>query len=488
MSMQLQLWREFKKRRNSTKYPAASADDFKDVLLKENTSLMKPVFIVSSVNWTWNYAWWNGRYYYINDIYSASNNMFELVCELDVLASFRHYIGLYSTLISRTSETTSGTGWDPAVIDDLYPPTGEPLTKEQAYVPISDFTLTRSEGTIVLGTVGQHGSRFYVMSFTEFADVCRYLFPGFSSSLDFATWLNTSITQAEVGGLQSILANIAILHWLPIRFSALTDITATSQSIIYIGNWAVDVHATVADPVLEITGSSLHNILNASYMFKDRDDGGSRGRWEYLSPYASYSIFIPPFGLIPIDGMYLYQSAGTGNNYITVNYDIDILTGNTTMILTAPVRLDPPTDNKIVGTFRTNLAFDVKTGGTSSNVAGIVSTAGSVALAAYTGGASAAVGAIASSAKNLIPETSQIGGGVTGPYPDLTTGVRTYATYFDPIGENRAELGRPLGKVAQISTFQDHFVQTARAKIEIPGHEEEMIKINVMLDEGIFYE
>ena len=61
------------------------------------------------------------------------------------------------------------------------------------------------------------------------------------------------------------------------------------------------------------------------------------------------------------------------------------------------------------------------------------------------------------------------------------------ATYFDPIEENRAELGRPLGKLKQISTLSG-YVQTAKAQLAIAGHEEEMTKVNAILDSGFFYE
>ena len=62
-----------------------------------------------------------------------------------------------------------------------------------------------------------------------------------------------------------------------------------------------------------------------------------------------------------------------------------------------------------------------------------------------------------------------------------------YATYFDPIDENQAELGRPLAEVKTISTLSG-FVQCADAKLAIPGHAEEMVEVNTLLNSGIFYE
>ena len=97
----------FKKRRNSTKQADGSGGSASfPVRLKENTSMMRPVFMISTVNWNWNYASWDGRFYYVIDIVSQANEYFEVHCELDVLATFKTDIGNYTTLLMSWTRST----------------------------------------------------------------------------------------------------------------------------------------------------------------------------------------------------------------------------------------------------------------------------------------------------------------------------------------------------------------------------------------------
>ena len=87
----------------------------------------------------------------------------------------------------------------------------------------------------------------------------------------------------------------------------------------------------------------------------------------------------------------------------------------------------------------------------------------------------------------MIPQSAVVGGGVSGPTPDLGATWYAYATYFDPIEENKAEFGRPLAEIRTISSLGG-FVQCANAQLAIAGHEEEMSKVNQILTSGFFYE
>lgn len=454
----------FSKRRNSTKRPTGGTT--KSVVLKENTSFMRPAFVVSSVTWAWNYceAWQN--YYYITDIVAEANGLFRVECELDVMATFKVSIGAYTTLIARAAADDNLN-----VVDTIYPAKAGPETKRAQISNGGIFTGTIQNGTVVMGTVGNDGQHFYVMSWARFSSVCYWLFPALG--MDFGQWALLEAGQALAGGNNTILQSITLLKWLPITYTSISGLlTATADT--HIGNWTMP-HANS-----EITGSAIGQILGTLITFPARDDAGARGKWLYTSPFAEYSVYIPPFGLISVDGNYLLKSG----MQITADIMAEIVTGNVTLRLYYALGNSAP---KMIGVYNANVGLDMRAGGGVANIGGIASGIGGAVASAISDNYMGAAASLASAAQSFIPQGSQIGGGVSGPTPDIAQPWFAYATYYDPIDENNAELGRPLGEVRTISTLPG-FVQCANAQLAIMGHEEEMVKINGILNTGFFYE
>ena len=77
------------KRRNSTLQPTLSASY--DCILKQPVSIDNPTFIIqdSSFNMALNYAKWENTYYFIDRIVSVRNNVWEVSCVIDVLATYK---------------------------------------------------------------------------------------------------------------------------------------------------------------------------------------------------------------------------------------------------------------------------------------------------------------------------------------------------------------------------------------------------------------
>lgn len=464
--MNVTFYSGFEKRRNSTKRPTGGTS--KSVALKENTSLMRPAFLVSDVTWSWNYCTAWQYYYYITDIVAESNGLFRVECEVDVLATFKVSIGNYTTLISRAAADQN---YD--VIDSIYPAMARPTTKRTSIANPGIFTTNRSNGTYIVGVIGTGGVKFLAMDQSKFSAFCRTLMPAWSGGT-IDTWLFTQIDQAFVGGLGSILQNIVLLKWLPVSFTSISPLT-TPDSNIHVGNFIVP----------NFTGNVLQSattiqLLGQTITFPDRDDAGARGRWLYQQPFASYSVYIPPFGLLNIDGAYM---AGSGRQ-VTADIMIEAVSGNVTLRLYYALGARGV---KMIGVYNADISQNVAIGGASADVGGFIGgVAGAIAAYAQEQWAGV-IGGIASAASAGVPNTSTAGGGISGPSPDLDAVWYAYATYFDPIEENRAELGRPLAEVRQISSLSG-YVQCADAHCPIMGYEAEMIKVNEMLNTGIFYE
>lgn len=468
--MNIILYSGFYKRRNSTKQPSGGTSF--TVALKENTSMMRPHFLIHTVDWSWNYAQWGPRYYYVTDIVSESNNLFRVECELDTLATFRADIGAYSTLISRADSAFSG-----EVVDSIYPAKTNPYTLNASASTAGMFTTNRSSGSVVMGVMGGTGLKFLIMSRTQFDALCSVLFPAFTQSP--VTWFNSTITEALVGGLNTIMDAIVLLKWIPIDVSvAQSQLGLTAVSSFYLG--PLQIQATGSAAVYELTGNSVVTVAARQITFPDRNYSGvsQRGDWLYMQPFASFTLTAPPFGNIAIDGSFLIPSQLT----IQATVRAEILSGNAQLVLTYY-----DSGYKMIGRYNTCVAYDIKAGGSSYNVGGVVSGAASAALSYVAKDYAGMAGSIASAAASLIPQPAHAGSGISGPSPDMDSPWYAESTYYNPIEENRTELGRPLGEIRQISTLSG-FVQTAAAKLAIPGHAEEMVEVNNMLNSGIFYE
>lgn len=465
--MNIVLYTDFSKRRNSTKRPSGGIS--KSVVLKDGTSYMRPQFLCSSPQWPFgvNYASWGDSYYYVDDIVAEGNNLYRFVCSLDVLATFKTDIGNYSTMISRAAADQN---YD--IIDTIYPAKLRPITKQATIANPGLFTTNRANGCFMLGTVGSGGIKFFLLTPIELTTLFLTLFPKFSADT-ISNWIEKQITQAPVGGLNTIIQNIVLLKWLPISYSAVSDLI-TRVSEVTIGNFSTSISAGA------IEGNTTKQVALSSIQFPDRDDAGARGRWLYSDPFASYSLYAPPFGMINIDASYM-TSAGRN---LTAQLLADVVSGNITLRLYYGLSYSGP---KMVGVYNANISQDLKAGGSSASMGGVlggVAGAISSAISQNVGGVLSSIGTAVNAG---VPKASVVGGGVSGPSPDLSAPWAAYATYYDPIEENRAELGRPLAEVRQIGTLSG-FVQTADASLSIPGHVAEMEEVNGLLNTGIFYE
>ena len=76
-----------------------------NVLLKDDVSILKPVFRVKDVRSiiTYNYLYCSDlqRYYFIDDIVSVNNDLWEISCHVDVLETYKNSILGQTAVIKR---------------------------------------------------------------------------------------------------------------------------------------------------------------------------------------------------------------------------------------------------------------------------------------------------------------------------------------------------------------------------------------------------
>lgn len=138
------------KRRNSTLQPTLTTSF--DVLLKTPTSLHTPTFTINAASFDYNYLKWGDRYYFVTDVTSRNNSLWEVSAVCDVLATFKTDILASTQFVSYSSENTSTWLADTRI----------PLLQSTNTDYRTTLTgILSTIGTYILTVVGENGSVIY---------------------------------------------------------------------------------------------------------------------------------------------------------------------------------------------------------------------------------------------------------------------------------------------------------------------------------------
>lgn len=143
------------KRKNSTKQPTGSGTTY-NVNLKSGTSFISPTFLLEiSGTPDYNYLVFNGWYYFVTDIISIRNDLWEIVCRIDPLATAKGDILASTQFVSYSS--SSGSTW----LAD----TRIPLLKSTTVDSNSSLTgILSNIGCYILTVVGKAACVSYAIS------------------------------------------------------------------------------------------------------------------------------------------------------------------------------------------------------------------------------------------------------------------------------------------------------------------------------------
>lgn len=100
------------KRKNSTMLPSGVGGSI-DVALKNSTSFLSPTFLVSATLIDWNYCLYGERYYFVTDVISVRNNLWEVHCVEDYLATWKAAILASAQYVEYSSNVFSEKLYDP---------------------------------------------------------------------------------------------------------------------------------------------------------------------------------------------------------------------------------------------------------------------------------------------------------------------------------------------------------------------------------------
>lgn len=462
----------FSKRSKSTAQPTGGT--VINVNLKDGTSLFSPVFLLNfSGAPSFNYVSFEGRYYFVSDIVSVRNDLWEIRCTEDYLATGKTDIG------NTTANILYATGGRNDIIDQRIPVASGIDVRHEAVIPQGDFTgfTDSTEGIAIISVTGVGSFGNYLISAIDVPDLLKNI----DQWNDGITDVATGFQQLIRGG--SAPNNLRSAIYLPIILSTTQNFDSPTQ--IYLGKYpCTDGNGSplmgmrVRNPFLD-----AHGTVTIPWKYSD---------WRRNSPYTKVYLYVPIFGVITIPASDIIT-----DTTLTVNYSLNMLGGDISFHVKGN-----NTQRKIV-TGSANIAMQSPYGSANISGAKVASSLGvglssiaAVATGAVTGGAAVVAlgGGLAASAGGLINALggeSAGGGGLNGSsVTGLDLGIMCTTVSRD-LTDTQASLnpiiGKPVMAKHTINTYSG-FVQTDGMQVAGNLTDTERDAINALCDGGFYYE
>lgn len=464
------------KRQNSTLVPPLTGITPTTVYLKQDTSIINPTFVIESdsLNLNVNYCYCpdTGRYYFIRDIICRHDKIYDLVCEIDTLASFKDQILTSSAFI-------------------MYAASGSTIIPDDRMTTTKNFTVTHADAAFPVAVGGNN----YFISVTgnngvETFYVLRSDIATMFDALNFDTITvtqgsSTEETLKNVGdaiGLcfeqsftqGTVMNNIRSAYVLP--FPPDEECLGTPKNI-HCGFYDTNVEG---EPLVEAIFSQAI-ALTIPWSVED---------WRRLSPYSVVAVYLPYFGVISLDSNSLINSS-----YVTVKYSICYYSGD----LSYSIETE---QNRIIATGKCNVAAPWGVGSSagggsvinnaigmaSADIAQIGGLLGKIPLVGkFIEGASNTVTGVTQSF--VKPASTEGGlGGFSDSGLDLRLHCWVMTKEFSDTQSNFATLcGYPVMAVGSL-TGRTGYLQTNGFEMAGSATSQERNIINALLDSGIFIE
>ena len=230
------------KRKNSTLQPTLNTSF--DVLLKTPTSLHTPTFTINAASFDYNYLKWGDRYYFVTDVVSRNNSLWEVSAVCDVLATYKADIIASTQFVSYSSHNTSSWLADTRI----------PVLRNCQVSSNSSLTgVISSIGCYILSVVGKNSCTTFMVRNEGvlkalLADIQTWQDNGINAAdALIQTWRGIDVTPIDFEPTVETLVDlgVALVRTLQSCYSALTGTLANIQkaladSLVTIGKAATD--------------------------------------------------------------------------------------------------------------------------------------------------------------------------------------------------------------------------------------------------------
>lgn len=466
--MEIQLY-TIVKDRNSTALPVGGAEILTGTL-RAPTSVTAPVIEIERRGLpNYNYAYIPDfrRFYWIDSCTAVTDSLFALHMSVDVLATYKSYIGISSQYVLRSASQFDGN-----ITDTMYPTANAWYESRTDEASIIDNDYSKMQWCV--GIKGTGATKFYIFNHLGIASFFSYLLSpqssGYTKQALTALGIgNNSEAAVVVDPLQYITSVVA----LPMEIYDVTDFDDVS---IKIGNVTHTAEECVA-----VDYTTIH-VGSWQWVPPAHPDAAERGAYLNNAPYAEYYLFIPGFGKIDIDPSYI-----AGRGCVDISFDVDPRSGDTQLLIEAGTA-------GIISRVTTTLGVPVELSqviakGTSAltqtaNVAGL---AGQLLSGNITGAIASGASAIQTALNNRIPSANSVGnnGSFAGVAGDE---MQFIARFARPVDENYSHLGRPLCKTRYINQLSG-YIMCSNAHFSAPNAlADEVTQVEAYMNGGFFYE
>lgn len=454
--MTITLFTNFSKEANSTKQP--SGGTVVNCVLKENCSVIDPVFILDRTDYTINYVQWNNRYYFVTDLIYLRATTIELHCHVDALATYKTEIGSSSQYVTRSAST-----YDNTIIDRYYPMLPEPLLRNITLDSIHD---SFSGSTYVIGVVAKDavdGITFYALSNSQFASLLNALFLG--NYLDAPT---TEISKELQKELVNPFQYIVSAQWFPFT------ITGQVPQTIKFGFWDSGVSASA------ISHANHYKNIGQDFTMIAHSQAQSVGHFMNCAPYTQASFHCYSFGDIVLDTNAF--SMGGMQGYVLISVDVFSGVGE---LRVYSKQFTSGSDNNVVSRATAQIGVPIQLSQVTQNLiqsaVGMASTVGAIAQGNFIG----VMSGVGDAVSGLLPQVEKSGAYGTRiafrEKPNITI------KHFGIVPTDREHNGSPLMQRKVINTLSG-FIMVENPDVDIVGTVAEKDEIVSYMKSGFYYE
>lgn len=460
----------FAKRKNSTLQPSGSPAQI-DIQLKSGTSLISPTFLLNiSGRPTYNYVEFEDRRYFINDITSVRQDLWELSCTEDFLGTWKTDIG------STTAMIMYATGGRDDIIDTRIPTTSDvSITNDTA--TISGFNiLDDTSGAVILSIVGTGSFGTYLLKDSTAVKELMSNVTIYTASrvTDLVTGFQQMLSDGNIG--QNIKAAISLpIMWTP----------SGNSAALYLGDY----------PCTYSGGQAIEGYnLQGEYIVKGDANVNipwGRSGWLKNAPYTEVYLYAPFIGT-----MSLPTNDIINNTSLDVEYSINVTSGDVAVLISGH------NDGRFIATASANIAMSTPYGSSNINsgkvanavVTGAAGVLGALAatnpltaVAALGGGLAASAGQMLNAWHGETAGGGGLGGGAShGLYKFVRCSVVKHSLADSQANVNPV-MGKPVMKKATIGSYSG-FIQCDGAEVAGNMFDQEREAVNNFLNGGIYYE
>ena len=537
--MKIKLYR-YTKRFNSTAHPDSDDTNYVEHTgeLKDKTSLTTPAvkfkFTDSTTTFNeglaspirYNYCWINvfKRWYWIRD-WVWESPFWVAYMEEDVLATWKTSIGETTQYILRASDVSISTTTDSStgvtvgdVIDMQYTATAkEYITSNSESNPmsISNYTLPSARVLSILSGNGYDdcGIKRGTLTLLGATNLVSALYGTTTDIYGITTsdLEDSGLTESVLKSLFNPISYIRSYMAFPIGLSSVTG----TEVDLNLGWWEAP------DVTIKPLQQNYYDLDTITLTVPKHPQADTRGSYLNSSPYATYTLQVPPFGTYTIPADYLWGISSisikirldliTGTGYFRATANSNIIASGSTQI-GIELGLGQVTQNVLgAAVAGTNAQYtwssgliSAQAGGVNAvqsafygNIAGAVSGAAS-ALTSINSAYAAKESYIADAAQKGAPEVS-VSGSPSGSAA-IFDSIRITGRFKYIVNKDTADLGLPycapdtinnhsgylLVEDADLSSMSKE-VTGASDTITIHANADEMLAIKNFLEGGFFY-